>query len=616
MKKAFTLIELLAVLIVLSILLAIIIPITNNVINNSRESAYEEQIDTLLNQALRYATENKLGYENNNYKTIVFNDLIEYGIMNEIPIDPLTGDKLKGCIVYAWKDEINQYEFKYEEDCNPNDDNELHKVTIELIHEDKWYDQQITVGINTNGNNYKYCISNTNCTPDKSGTINLTQDGIHTVCAIANSGEKESEKVCQEYKIDQQTPTIQAKEKNILLQKNTSTEIKDYFEYTFGISGGNVTCNYNNTNQLNNGLTTVTCEAKSNNGLTSTDTINITITEPNYMISGEEFQTKISTYRDTIKEVNFLSYKTGKYDTATIKWDFSLNNNEVVVGYIEEIDGKQILNIEANGKILAHEKLGGPCTTYQSQYKSLFCKFTTVESINFNNSLDTSNVTDMSYLFQNNTKLNNLNMLSIDTNNVTTMSNMFNAAYAITNLDLSNFDTSKVTNMTNMFGSMIGLLELNITSFNTSNVTNMNYMFTNVAKIKTLDVSSFNTEKVTTMTQMFGYTYSLESLDLSNFNTSNVKSMAVMFASTTAQSLNLTSFDTTKVTTMSRMFNYNSKLETIDLSSFDTTSVTDVTKMFTQSNKITTAYAKTQIDADKFNNSSEKAANVNFIVKP
>ena len=64
---------------------------------------------------------------------------------------------------------------------------------------------------------------------------------------------------------------------------------------------------------------------------------------------------------------------------------------------------------------------------------------------------------------------------------------------------------------------------------------------------------------------------------------------------------------------MSFMFN-SSQATTLDLSSFDTSNVTNMEKMF-YSSKATTGYARTQADADKFNASSSKPTDLNFVVK-
>ena len=67
------------------------------------------------------------------------------------------------------------------------------------------------------------------------------------------------------------------------------------------------------------------------------------------------------------------------------------------------------------------------------------------------------------------------------------------------------------------------------------------------------------------------------------------------------------------VTDMSNMFN-GSQATTLDLSSFDTSNVTNMSSMFRNSSA-TTGYARTQADADRFNNSSNKPSTLVFVVK-
>ena len=90
--------------------------------------------------------------------------------------------------------------------------------------------------------------------------------------------------------------------------------------------------------------------------------------------------------------------------------------------------------------------------------------------------------------------------------------------------------------------------------------------------------------------------------------------MSSMFYGCQATTLDLSSFDTSKVTNMSNMF-YNSRATTLDLSSFDTSNVTNMNNMF-YGCSATIGYARTQEDADRFNNSSGKPAGLTFIVKP
>jgi surface protein len=70
------------------------------------------------------------------------------------------------------------------------------------------------------------------------------------------------------------------------------------------------------------------------------------------------------------------------------------------------------------------------------------------------------------------------------------------------NLDLSSFDTSNVTDMSYMFYGCNSLTNLDLSSFNTSNVTYMGYMFRGCNSLTNLDLSSFDTSNVTYMKDM------------------------------------------------------------------------------------------------------------------
>ena len=99
----------------------------------------------------------------------------------------------------------------------------------------------------------------------------------------------------------------------------------------------------------------------------------------------------------------------------------------------------------------------------------------------------------------------------------------------ITSIKKWRIDTSNVTNMNYMFGDCTALTSLDVSSFNTSNVTDMNCMFGYCSALTSLDVSTFDTSNVTDMYYMFGYCESLTSLDLSSFDTSSVTDMDIMF---------------------------------------------------------------------------------------
>ncbi|MBQ3364019.1 MAG: BspA family leucine-rich repeat surface protein [Muribaculaceae bacterium] len=167
----------------------------------------------------------------------------------------------------------------------------------------------------------------------------------------------------------------------------------------------------------------------------------------------------------------------------------------------------------------------------------------------------------------------------LNTSEVTDMSFMFSGCYAMTSLDVSHFNTSNVTNMASMFYGCSDLESLDLSNFNTANVTDMNCMFLGCSGLTSLDLSSFNTAKVTDMNHMFN-DCGAASIDLSSFNTSSVTDMSSMFSGCSVDSLDLSSFDTRNVTTMFEMFNYCYNLTSLDLSSFNTENLEDMSYMF------------------------------------
>jgi surface protein len=195
---------------------------------------------------------------------------------------------------------------------------------------------------------------------------------------------------------------------------------------------------------------------------------------------------------------------------AIANWDVSSASNKSVMAYIVDDSlgtSTYALHIQSNGTTIA------PTNCY-----SLFQNFTKLATINNLHLLDTSNVTNMSYIFSGCSSLTSLDISSFDTSKVTNMSYMFYYCSSLTNLDLSNLNTSKVTDMSYMFYYCSSLVSLDVSNFDTSQVTNMFSMFYCCNNLQTLNVSNFNTTKVSNAVQMFDNCYNLISLDISNFD--------------------------------------------------------------------------------------------------
>ena len=193
-----------------------------------------------------------------------------------------------------------------------------------------------------------------------------------------------------------------------------------------------------------------------------------------------------------------------------------------------------------------------------------FSGFKVLQTIEGLEILNTSEVTDMSYMFSNCPALKNIDLKSFNTEKVETMYGMFYRCSVLTTLDLSSFNTEKVKDMRDMFMNCSSLNTLNLSSFNTQKVMHMNGMFEDCATLTNLDLSSFNTQNVTDMWSMFAGCAALTTLDLSNFKTSNVTEMSKMFAGCSAlQTLDLSNFKTEKVQYMTEMFSGCSVLTAI-----------------------------------------------------
>ena len=123
---------------------------------------------------------------------------------------------------------------------------------------------------------------------------------------------------------------------------------------------------------------------------------------------------------------------------------------------------------------------------------------------------DTTNVTDMKYMFQFCKKL--ITIPQLDTSNVIYMREMFSNCNSLTTIP--QLDTSKVENTEYMFSSCKSLTT--IPQLNTSNVTNMNNMFQSCSNLKTIDITHMNIRSNTSSSGFASFCKSLTKLIIRN----------------------------------------------------------------------------------------------------
>lgn len=257
-----------------------------------------------------------------------------------------------------------------------------------------------------------------------------------------------------------------------------------------------------------------------------------------------EYSSRVNVNFQIVDERNFwgtsewILHEDGKLEIREGHFDpSSFNNRPTWYQYRDDIKTIEfVANVEANSL---------------SSY--LFADLPNLKEFIGLNRLNTSNVKNMNYMFNNLREIKELNLDSFDTKNVESMDYMFNYMYGLEKLDLRSFDTSNVISMVGLFQGMINLKDLYISNFDTSNVISMNYMFSGLWNIRDLEISNFNTSSVVNMNYMFSYLYSVNHLDLTNFNTSNVISMNYMFAESLIKEINLSSFTVSPETTTQGM---------------------------------------------------------------
>ena len=255
------------------------------------------------------------------------------------------------------------------------------------------------------------------------------------------------------------------------------------------------------------------------------------------------------------------------YESSTQTLTFKENVGETLPKNSAWVEDKQTvvtINKKLGNGTIVHIVFDKSFSTYTpTSLYGFFTSLTKLETITGLEYLNTEKVTDMSYMFNNCSKLTSLDVSKFNTANVTKMNCMFYNCSKLTSLDVTKFNTANVTDMSYMFNFCSALLSLDVSKFNTANVTKMNCMFYNCSKLTSLDVTKFNTANVTDMSYMFNFCSALLSLDVTNFNTANVTNMQDMFSGCKALTTIYASskFVTTKVTNSSGMFKNCEKLK-------------------------------------------------------
>lgn len=118
-NKGFTLIEVIAAVVILSIISLIVIPIVNKNIKESREKLYTRQVETIVSAAKRWAitnadvlTEDILPFELT-LTTLKADGYLEKGDIK----NPKDETIMNGCVLIDYDSNYNQNVFSYKDTC-------------------------------------------------------------------------------------------------------------------------------------------------------------------------------------------------------------------------------------------------------------------------------------------------------------------------------------------------------------------------------------------------------------------------------------------------------------------------------------------------------------------
>ena len=233
-------------------------------------------------------------------------------------------------------------------------------------------------------------------------------------------------------------------------------------------------------------------------------------------------------------------------------------------------------------------------------FSGLFSDCSSLTTINGIDSWKGSSATDVSNMFNGDTKLEKLDLAKFNPSQATNFSYMFAGCTALTSVgDLSQWTGSNATYVSNMFNGDKGLTSLDLTKFNPSGATSFLGMFSGCSKLTSVgDLSKWTGSNATSVSHMFDGDSSLKTLDLSNFALKKVQYFSSMFQGcselTTITGMN--SWDVSSAIFMDNMFKGCTALTSVgDLSKWTGSNATDVSSMFDSDE------ALTSLDLTNFN---------------
>lgn len=180
--------------------------------------------------------------------------------------------------------------------------------------------------------------------------------------------------------------------------------------------------------------------------------------------------TMASLLSDTVTNIRFGTYNDIAASDATLSVAWAMSTNYV------DVDGKGYARAFVSGDTVYVLARTNSVLYAPEDSSNMFARLTTLKNVHNVKTLNTSKVTNMSYMFDSCPYLESLDLSGWDTSNVTDMSYMFRCGYDsngetfshLESLNLSGWDTSKNRTFEGMFYGCYNLRELDLSSFETT----------------------------------------------------------------------------------------------------------------------------------------------------
>ena len=134
--------------------------------------------------------------------------------------------------------------------------------------------------------------------------------------------------------------------------------------------------------------------------------------------------------RQSVKKIIF---EDAFVEVPSNAWDISRDKNGTVMAWVEKSGKLYNLHIGSKNRIIANEDCSG-----------LFSGYVNMTSIDFSVYFDTSNVQDMSHMFEGCAKLKKLDLSSLNMSNVTSFEGVFSGCSSLTELELGQKNKDRI----------------------------------------------------------------------------------------------------------------------------------------------------------------------------